>query len=125
MTRGLNVSVEENGDLTPDTADISIRSEELSVDPSNFHSTSTVTSVSTESVSVTLQFRVCLVPSYSGPLGTLTDTDGEGTAGKRLWINKLSCHSEKEVLHSLLTVTSVGVELLATVPTGAGVCTLP
>ena len=82
MMRGVKVSVEENGDLMSDTAEMLVRSVEVSGDPLNCHSTSTVTSVSTESFSVTLQFRVCLVPSYSGPLGTSTDTDGKGTMEK-------------------------------------------
>ena len=38
-------------------------------------------SVSTDAASVAVQFRVREVPSYSGPVGTLTDTTGVGTAG--------------------------------------------
>ena len=85
MMRGVNVSVEN----IPDTADISTRSVEVSSESSKYQSISTVTSVSTESLGVALQFKVCLVPSYSGPLGTPTDTDGEGTIEKVLevWID--------------------------------------
>ena len=43
--------------------------------------TETVISVSTDAASVAVQFRVREVPSYSGPVGTLTDTTGVGTAG--------------------------------------------
>ena len=76
MLRGLSVSVEMNGDLILDTADIMTRPLVVS----GVHCTATVTSVSTVSGSVTMQVRVCAVPSYSGPLGTLRVTAGVGTA---------------------------------------------
>ena len=76
MLRGLSVSVEMNGDLILDTADILTRSLVVS----GVHCKVTVTSVSTVSGSVTVQVRVCEVPSYSGPLGTLRATAGVGTA---------------------------------------------
>ena len=51
--------------------------------------TETVISVSTDAGSVAVQFRVREVPSYSGPVGTLTDTaSGVGTAGMEcMWIS--------------------------------------
>ena len=76
MLRGLSVSVEMNGDLILVTGDIITRS----LEATGVHCTSTVTSVSTVSGSVTLQVRVCEVPSYSGPLGTLRSRVGVGTA---------------------------------------------
>ena len=79
MLRGLSVSVEMNGDLILDTADILTRSLVVS----GVHCTVTVTSVSTVSGSVTVQVRVCEVPSYSGPLGTLRATAGVGS----VWIH--------------------------------------
>ena len=75
MLRGLSVSVEMNGDLILDTADMLTRSLVVS----GVHCTVTVTSVSTVSGSVTVQVRVCEVPSYSGPLGTLRVRAGVGT----------------------------------------------
>ena len=77
MLRGLSVSVEMNGDLMLDTADIMTRSLVVS----GVHCTVTFTSVSLSTVSgsVTVQVRVCEVPSYSGPLGTLRVTAGVGT----------------------------------------------
>ena len=75
MLRGLSVSVEMNGDLILVTGDIITRS----LEATGVHCTSTVTSVSTVSGSVTLQVRVCEVPSYSGPLGTLRSRVGVGT----------------------------------------------
>ena len=71
MLRGLSVSVEINGDLILDTADIMM--------VSGVHCTVTVTSVFTVSGSVAVQFRVCEVPSYSRPLGTLRATAGVDT----------------------------------------------
>ena len=65
------------------TGDIITRSEEAISDPPNSHSTSAVTSLSTASGSVTVQVRVCLVPSYRGPLGTARDTDSVGTERER------------------------------------------
>ena len=45
-----------------------------------------------------MQVRVKGVPSYSGPVGTLTDTAGVGTAGMEcMWI---SCYNEKVLLTS-------------------------
>ena len=79
MVRGLSVSVEVKGDLMVATGDIMTRSEEAIRDPPNCHCTSTVTSLSTASGSVTVQVRVCPVPSYRGPLGTARATDGVGT----------------------------------------------
>ena len=76
MLRGLSVSVEMNGDLILDIIDIMTRSLVVS----GVQCTVTVTSVSTVSGSVTVQVRVCEVPSYSGPLGTLRATAGVGTA---------------------------------------------
>ena len=61
------------------TGDVMTRSEEAIRDPPNSHSTSTVTPLSTASGSVTVQVRVCLVPSYREPLGTARATDGVGT----------------------------------------------
>ena len=61
------------------TGDIMTWSEEATSEPLNSHSTSTVTSLSTASGSVTVQVRVCLVPSYREPLGTVRATDGVGT----------------------------------------------
>ena len=58
--------MEMNGDLILVTGDIT-----RSLEATGVHCTSTVTSVSTVSGSVTVQVRVCEVPSYSGPLGTL------------------------------------------------------
>ena len=78
MLRGLSVSVEMNGDLILDTGGILTRSLVVS----GVHCTVTVTSVSTVSGSVTVQVRVCEVPSYSGPLGTLRVRFGVGT----VWI---------------------------------------
>ena len=75
MLRGLSVSVEMNGDLILVTEDIITRS----LEATGVHCTSTVTSVSTVSGSVTVQIRVCEVPSYSGPLGTLRSRVGVGT----------------------------------------------
>jgi len=79
MVRGLSVSVEVKGGLMVATGDIMARSEEAIGDPSNSHSTSTTTSLSTASGSVAVQVRVCLVPSYRGPLGTARATDGVAT----------------------------------------------
>ena len=79
MLRGLSVSVEMNGDLILDTADMLT----WSLVVSGVHCTVTVTSVSTVSGSVTVQVRVCEVPSYSGPLGTLRATAGVGTVTVR------------------------------------------
>ena len=67
--------MEMNGDLILHTVDIITRS----LEAGSVHCTSTVTSVSTVSGSVTLQVRVCEVPSYSGPLGTLRSRVGVGT----------------------------------------------
>ena len=79
MLRGLSVSVEMNGDLILDTADIITRS----LESTGVHCTSTVTSpLSTVSGSVILQVRVGEVPSYSGPLGTLRVRVGVGTGGE-------------------------------------------
>ena len=79
MVRGLSVSVEMNGDLILDTADIITRS----LESTGVQCTSTVTSsLSTVSGSVILQVRVREVPSYSGPLGTLRATVGVGTEGE-------------------------------------------
>ena len=61
------------------TGDVMTRSDEAIRDPPNSHCTFTVTSLSTASGSVTVQFRVCLVPSYRGSLGTARATDGVGT----------------------------------------------
>ena len=45
-----------------------------------------------------VQVRVKGVPSYIGPVETLTDTTGVGTAGmKCMWI---SCYNEKVLLTS-------------------------
>ena len=66
--------MEVDGDFILDTADIT-----RSLEAGGVHCTSTVTSVSTVSGSVTLQVRVCEVPSYSGPLGTLRSRVGVGT----------------------------------------------
>ena len=67
--------MEMNGDLILVTGDIIARS----LEATGVHCTSTVTSVSTVSGSVTVQVRVCEVPSYSGPLGTLRSRVGVGT----------------------------------------------
>ena len=79
MVRGLSVSVEVKGGLMVATEDIMTRSEEDIRDPPNCHSTSTVTSLSTASGSVTVQVRVCVVPSYRESLGTARATAGMGT----------------------------------------------
>ena len=67
--------MEMNGDLILVTGDIITRS----LEATGVHCTSTVTSVSTVSGSVTVQVKVCEVPSYSGPLGTLRSRVGVGT----------------------------------------------
>ena len=60
--------------------------------------TETLVSVSTDAASVAVQVRVNGVPSYSGPVETLTDTAGVGTAGMEcMWI---SCYNEKVLLTS-------------------------
>ena len=60
--------------------------------------TETLVSVSTDGESVAVQVRVKGVPSYSGPVETLTDTTGVGTAGMEcMWI---SCYNEKVLLTS-------------------------
>ena len=76
MMRGLNISVEMNGDLTLVTDDMVTCS---LVEMSGVHCTVTVTSVSTVGGSVTVQVRVCEVPSYSEPLGTARPAFGVGT----------------------------------------------
>ena len=78
MLRGLSVSAEMNGDLILVTGDIITRS----LETTGVHCTSTVTSVSTVSGSVTVQVKVCEVPSYSGPPGTLRSRVGVDTAVK-------------------------------------------
>ena len=67
--------METDGDLVLDTGDILTRSLVVS----GVHCTVTLTSVSTVSGSVTVQVRVCVVPSYSGPLGILRVRVGFGT----------------------------------------------
>ena len=79
MMRGLSASVEVKGGIMVATGDIMTRSEGAIGDPPNSHSIPTVTSLSTASGSVTVQVRVCLVPSYRGPLGTVRCTNGVGT----------------------------------------------
>ena len=73
--------MEMNGDLILVTGDIIT----WSLEATGVHCTSTVTSVSTVSGSVTVQVRVCEVPSYSGPLGTLRSRVGVGTAIKIIY----------------------------------------
>ena len=85
MLRGLSVSVEMNGDLILDTADMLTQSLVVS----GVHCTVTVTSVSTVSGSVTVQVRVCEVPSYSGPLGTLRATAGVGTVWSYIYTHNI------------------------------------
>ena len=78
----LNVIVEMNGVLILDTGDIITRSLVLvvmMVVVSSIHSIVTFTSLSTVSGSVTVQFIVCKVPSYSSPLGILRVDVGVGT----------------------------------------------
>ena len=81
MMKGLNVSVEMNGDITPETGDTIIRSLVviMVLVESSIQSTVTVTSVFTVSGSVIVQFIVCKVPSYSNPLGILSVDVGVGT----------------------------------------------
>ena len=79
MMRGLSLSVDMNGDLTLDTGDTITRSLEVMGVESCVQPTVTVTSVSTVPGRVTLQVRVCEVPSYSGRLGTLRLAAGVGT----------------------------------------------
>ena len=63
------------------------------------HCTEILVSVSTDAGSVAVQVRVKEVPSYSGPVGTLTETTGVGTAGMEcMWI------SSKQYELVLLTV---------------------
>ena len=51
-----------------------------------------------DAASVAVQVRVKGVPSYIGPVETLTDTTGVGTAGMEcMWI---SCYNEKVLLTS-------------------------
>ena len=102
MLRGLSVSVEMNGDLILDTADIMTRSLVVS----GVHCTVTVTSVSTMSGSVTVQVRVCEVPSYSGPLGTLRVTFGVGTAWRTKHIEIYSITQTVETALTTLTADS-------------------
>ena len=104
MLRGLSVSVEMNGDLILDAADIMTRSLVVS----GVHCTATVTSVSTVSGSVTMQVRVCEVPSYSGPLGTLRATAGVGTA----WSQHTVWRELPHYLHLTVTETVSIVELM-------------
>ena len=112
MLRGLSVSVEMNGDLILDTADTMTRS---LVVVSGVHCTATVTSVSTVSGSVTMQVRVCEVPSYSGPLGTLRATAGVGTA----WSYIHSQHTAwKEYLHLIVTGMPSDVEVMLSATAG-------
>ena len=69
MMRGLNVSVEMNGDIREDTGDIIIRSlVVMMILVPSIQSIVTLTLVSTVSGSVTLHVIVCKVPSYSVPL---------------------------------------------------------
>ena len=79
MMRGLSLSVDMNGDLTLDTGDTTTRSLEVMGVESSVQSTVTVTSVSTVPGRVTLQVRVCEVPSYSGPLRAPRLAAGVGT----------------------------------------------
>ena len=88
--RGLSLSVEMNGDLILVTGDISTWSlVVVMVVESSLQSTVTVSSVSTVSGRVTLQVRVCEVPSYSGPLGTPRLTAGVGT----VYMDR-TCHTQ-------------------------------
>ena len=87
--------MEMNGDLILDTADIITRS----LEAGGVHCASTVTSMSTVSGSVTLQVRVCEVPSYSGPLGTLRSRVGVGTGGET--------HTQEGAGHSIHRGTSI------------------
>ena len=80
MMRGLNVSVEMNGDITPGAGDIIIRSlVVMMMVVFSIQSTVTVTSVSTVAGSVIVQVIVCKEPSYSCPLGILSVEVGVGT----------------------------------------------
>ena len=112
-----------NGGLILDTADVITRS----LEAGSLHCTSTVTSVSTVSGSVTLQVRVCEVPSYSGPLGTLRSRVAGGTGGET-HTQDAAGHTITEELpshHLQLTVTVFGVEVMVTSSTPAGVTTVP
>ena len=114
--------MEMNGDLILDTADIITRS----LEAGGVHCTSTVTSVSTVSGSVTLQIRVCDVPSYSGPLGTLRSRVGVGTGGETHTQDGAGHAIHRELpQHLQLTVTVFGVEVMVTSSTPAGVTTVP
>ena len=125
MLRGLSVSVEMNGDLILVTGDIMTRS----LEATGVHCTSTVTSVSTVSGSVTLQVRVCEVPSYSGPLGTLRSRVGVGTELTYYGMEDIvSLHMKampQLYLYLQLTVTVFGVEVMVTSSTAAGETTVP
>ena len=104
-----------------DTADIITRS----LEAAGVHCTSTVTSVSTVSGSVTLQARVCEVPSYSGPLGTLRSRVGVGTGGETHTQDRAGHTILKRPQHLQLTVTLFGVEATVTFSTPAGVTSVP
>ena len=87
--------MEMNGDLILVTLDIITRS----LEATGVHCTSTVTSVSTVSGSVTVQVRVCEVPSYNGPLGTLRSRVGVGTIiiyGMLLNLHHCTCMKNTE-----------------------------
>ena len=115
--------MEMNGGLILDTADVITRS----LEAGSLHCTSTVTSMSTVSGSVTLQARVCEVPSYSGPLGTLRSRVGGGTGGETHTQDGAGHTIHRELPHHLqLTVTLI-VELMVafSTPAGPGVTTVP
>ena len=86
--RGLSVSVEVNGDIMVATGDILTWLEEAIGDPLNCHCTITVASLSTASGSVTVQVRVCVVPSYRKPLGTISRV-GQRSYNTRMRVESL------------------------------------
>ena len=112
MTRGLSLSVDMNGGLTPDTGDTTTRSLEVMGVESSVQSTVIVTSVSTVPGRVTLQVRVCEVPSYSGPLGTPRLALGVGTVWTEHELYMESVAELHEYLHLTLTETMAGVEVM-------------
>ena len=113
--------MEMNGGLILDTLDIITRS----LDAGSVHCTSTVTSVSTVSGSVTLQARVCEVPSYSGPLGTLRSRVGVGTGGETHTQDGAGHIIHRELQQHLQLTATLMVELMVAFSTPAGVTTVP
>ena len=117
MMRGLNVSVEMNGDIILDTGDIIIRSlVVMMILVPSIQSIVTLTLVSTVSGSVTLHVIVCKVPSYSSSLvGIIRVVIGVGTVC--IDIIMIVCiyyilYNNTQYLHMTLTVKLAGVEVM-------------